>query len=353
VRLSNAFREWRQLRARVRDEYGFHIDRAAADFQALGLSRREARRLARARFGGGRHLRIARREIGGDLTALADLLRAHGVHAQAWLQPAILAAATLLILLLSPAPRVIVESVIGLPLPSAVQTVFLSAPAPWPLFTGITAPEFETLRSIPALTEVARYREIYVRAVIRKGVRLDAVESEVRQRTGNPGLRLASQFEQTRIGMGPAFTAWMLIGWSALLFLRSRGVGRSLLYAIFGGCLHMLASLSAWALAIQLWNGVPWPNSLTSGGSYCLLLTTYLLATALQYRCWMRDLDQRCPICLGRLVLAVTHGDASSLLLSAAVTESVCARGHGVLMESRWVRRFRPEESPLDALIRV
>jgi hypothetical protein len=295
---------------------------------------------------------MARRELGGGPAGLSVLLRAHRVLASAWLQPAILITSTLLIVLVSPAPRVIVESVIGMPLPSAARRmVFFASPAPWPLFTGITAREFETLRSLPALTDVARYRGIYVRAVARDGVALDAVESEARLRTGNSGIRLASQFEQKRIGMGPAITAWILIGCSAFFALRSRGKGRWLLYAIFTGCMHMLVSLTAWAFAIQLWSRMSWPNGLTSEGSLCLLLVTYLLASAVQSGHWMRDLDRRCPICLERLLLALTHGDTGSLLLRTAVTESICARGHGVLVESRWNRRFRPEESPLDELV--
>lgn len=352
-RLSNAFREWRQLRARVREEYSFHIDRAAADLHALGLSRRESRRLARARFGARRHLRMARREIGGGPAGLVSMLRAHRVLASAWLQPAILTASILLILLLSPAPRIIVENIAGRPLPSAArQTVFFSSPAPWPLFTGITAPEFEILRSLPTLTDVARDQEIYVRAVAREGVALSAVESEARLRTGNPGIHLASRFERTRIGMGPAITAWILIAWSALFSLRSRGKGRWLLFAIFTGCLHVLVSLTAWAFAIQLWSRIPWPSGLIPDGSFCLLLVAYLLVSAVQSGYWMRDLDRRCPLCLDHLLLALTHGDTGSLLLRAAVTESICARGHGVLVESRWTRQFRPEESPLYEPIR-
>jgi hypothetical protein len=41
------------------------------------------------------------------------------------------------------------------------------------------------------------------------------------------------------------------------------------------------------------------------------------------------------------------------VLLSPLFTESVCIHGHGVLVENRWSRRFRPEESPLERLVRA
>jgi hypothetical protein len=39
--------------------------------------------------------------------------------------------------------------------------------------------------------------------------------------------------------------------------------------------------------------------------------------------------------------LPLTDGTADRVLLDPAVTESICAHGHGALLESRWIRRFR------------
>jgi hypothetical protein len=66
----------------------------------------------------------------------------------------------------------------------------------------------------------------------------------------------------------------------------------------------------------------------------------YLLMAAAQCRYWWHDLRNRCPICLNRLLLSQTQGDANRILLSAAITESVCAHGHGFLIESHWSRDF-------------
>ena len=125
-RAIDALREWMQLRARLRDEYQFHLDRSAADFRALGLSSRAANRAARGRFGSHRNLKLGLRELGGDWPGLIRLFLAHRVQASPWFQPTVLVVAILLIFIVSPAPRAIIESVVGQPL-SAVQTVVRSS----------------------------------------------------------------------------------------------------------------------------------------------------------------------------------------------------------------------------------
>ena len=53
------------------------------------------------------------------------------------------------------------------------------------------------------------------------------------------------------------------------------------------------------------------------------------------------------------LLLASTEGNMERTLLSAAVTESVCAHGHGLLVETRWERHFQHGEMDFNGLIRV
>ncbi len=343
-RLRNAFREWLELRARVREERSFHLDQAVADLHALGLSRREAKRIARTRFGSGRSHRTALREIGGDPAGLLHLLQANRVPASIWLQPTLLLASIALLLLLSPAPGMILASLLGHPLVSDPHpTVFLAVPGPDPLFTGIDSRDFETLRSLAALSDVERYQTIYVRAVS-TGASLSAVESEARARTGNPGIRASSLFEKQRIGMGPALTVWLLIAF--LTFFRLAGNAsqfrkpRWLFHTLLLGCLHTLASMIAWAFGIELWIRIPWPTPLAAALSFASLFLAYLLMAAAQCRAMRCDLLNRCPICLDRLLLAWTRGEANRALLNVATTESLCAHGHGVLIESRWNRHF-------------
>ena len=116
---------------------------------------------------------------------------------------------------------------------------------------------------------------------------------------------------------------------------------------------HLLASMLVWALAIQVWDGAPWPTRLVEGLSFSVLLASYLLITALQCRYWIRDLYQRCPVCLESPLLTFTQGASDRVLRSTWVTESVCSHGHGVLVETRWMRQFRRDDSPLEGLVRT
>ncbi len=344
-RALSALREWLQLRSRLAEERRFHIEQAAAEFCGAGMSRRAANRKARVRFGGHTNLKVALRELGGDFPGLVSLARAHRVFASAWLQPLFLLATVALILLLSSAPRAVVEGLIGTPLASQDRDQMFVAGGGR---TGgaISAKDFEALRSLASLNHVERYQTIYVRARVAHGVTLAKIQSEVRARTGNRRLWVGSLFEQTRLLTGPAEVVWVLISFYVVYLLSRPAPARWYVYGFAAALLHAVASLMAWSAAVRYW---------TAGGSlrFGLLFVAYLLLAALQCRYWWSDLSQRCPICLDRLIMPLTEGTAHRILLDPAITESVCAHGHGVLVESRWSRRFRPEESPLGGLVRV
>src|SRR5579859_2554976 len=261
-RAIDALREWMQLRARLRDEHQFHLDRAMADFRALGLSASAANRAARARFGSRRNLTLALRELGGDWAGLIRMFVAHRVHASPWFQPTVLVTAILLILLLSPAPRAVLEGVAGHPLAAVDRdTVFISDQAPSLTYVGVTKADFDSIQSLAGLTELERYQSIHARAQARKGVSIAAIESLVRKKTGNPRLRVVPLFERRAIVMGPAKVVWGFIAFCSLFFVATfKSSPRWLGYGVAVGCLHSLASLMAWALAIQLWSGIAWPT---------------------------------------------------------------------------------------------
>jgi hypothetical protein len=350
-RALSALREWLELRARLGEERRFHIEQAAAEFHNAGMSWREANRKARIRFGNRGHLKLALRELGGDLPGLGYLLRAHRVPASAWLQPALLLALITLILFLSPARRALVEGLIGTPLASDDRdAVFLAGGGRNPWDTSITAKDFEALRTLATLSQVERYQTIHARARAARGATLAEIESGARARTGNPGLWVGPLFAQTRLLTGPAEVVWLLISLYVVFTLRqpARKMGRWHVYGFVVAFLHTLASLVVWAATIRLWT----PSS-TGGLRFGLLFVVFLLLAAVQCRYWWSDLSQRCPVCLDRLILPLTEGTANRILLDSAITESVCAHGHGVLVESRWSRRFRPEESPLGWLMRA
>lgn len=349
-RALSALQEWLELRARVREERRFHLDQATADFLSRGLSRRAARRTARSRFGARRSGRIALREIGGDGAGLAHLFRAHRVPASVWFQPVVLLTAIVLLFIFSPAPRELVEGLIGRTLKAEDRGAVAIRPGPWS--GGITPEEFAALRSMTTVTEVEWNRTRYVRARAVHGVTLAAITSEACARTGNRAFYAAWLSGETKIETRPAKVIWLFIAFYGVFFMLANrlqfGRWRWLLHAAFVGCLHVLASLSAWALATQLWSRTLWPTPLAAG---YLLAVTFMVVAGVQCRYWWHDLQQRCPICLERMLLSWTQGEPDRVLLSVAVTESVCAHGHGVLVESRWARQFRHERSPLQGLI--
>jgi hypothetical protein len=353
LRLRSALQEWLQLRARVREEHRFHLDRSAADFRCVGFSPRAAKHKARVRFGSRRNLRIARRELGGDLPGLAHLLRVHRVLASAWLQPIVLLATIVLILLVSPEPRGVLDAVLGKsPKREDRGVEFLSAHGRYPW--GLAPSEFDALQSMATVTEVEPYRGRYARARARQGVTLEAIQSEARAKTGHQRFWVEALPDRMEIAIGPARVVWWLIALYAVYFLRASGTQFRVRWLVYGFAvtgLHALASLIAWAFANQLWNRTIWSTAGTGAFGFSLLMGVLVGIAAIQCRYAWGDLRRRCPACLDCLVLPLTEGTADSVLFNPVVTESVCAHGHGVLVESRWSRTFRAQESPLQGLI--
>jgi len=289
-RVLSALREWLEVRARVREEREFHIERAVEDLRAAGVPAREAKRRARARFGGRGSSRLALRVLGGDTAGLVRTAEAHRVLASAWLRPAMSIAVIAMVFAVSPARREIVDGMIV-----RVRTV--------------KAPDAAAL-------------SVYARR------------------------SWAGRTERTDVAAGPAQIVWMAIGVYGLLLLRRYASGpamrRWVWYGIGVGCLHAAASMAVFAWAIQMR-----PN----GVGLMVVFPAWLIGAALQCGWWWSDLRERCPKCLERMVMPLTDGAADRVLIDAAVTESVCVHGHGVLVDSRWVRKFRVEESPIEELV--
>jgi hypothetical protein len=352
-RAIDALREWIQLRARFRDEHQFHLERAAADFRALGLSSNAANRAARGRFGSRENSRLALRELGGDCAGLIRLALAHRVDASPWFPPAVLIMATMPIILLSPAPRAAIEGIVGEPLAAADRgELFISEQARNLSYVGITKADFESLQSLAVVTNVERYLSIHAQARAVNGVTFAAIDSQVRAKTSNPRLRVVPMFERQAIVMGPAKAVWGFISFCSLLFVATfKSSRRWLSYGLAVACLHSLASLIIWALAIQLWSRIAWSTDGTALLGFLALSMAYLGVVALQCHLWWRDLRRRCPLCLDSLLLTLTKGTADCYLLNSVTTESVCAHGHGVLVENRWSCGFRPERSSLQRLV--
>jgi hypothetical protein len=199
-RLLSALNEWLELRARVREERRFHLERASADLRALGMTPREAKRMARIRFGSRRNSQTGLRELGGDLRGLAHLFRAYRVATSLWLQPAVLLAAGALIFAVSPSPREIAEGVLGRTFgPEVREAVELSVYGAGPASPGITQTEFEAVQSMATVTRVESFGPHQVLAQPVNGVTLAAITSEAVARTGNSGFYAAWLLRQPSI----------------------------------------------------------------------------------------------------------------------------------------------------------
>ena len=237
------------------------------------------------------------------------------------------------------------------------EQVFLAAEGGTAAERAISERDFDRLRTLATLSGVERYERVYARGRAAQGVTLAAIQVQMRARTGNRSIWAGWMFSQTRIVTGPAKVVWLLMSFYIVLALRGcmhfRDQGVWFGYGLVVAFLHAAGIGDGMGVRDTDLELAPSSTAGTTGVIFSLLLVTYLLIAAIQCRYWWNDLRQRCPVCLDRLLLPVTEGTASRVLLGSAITQSVCAHGHGVLVESRWSRRFRPQEAPFLGLVRV
>jgi hypothetical protein len=343
-RLRDAVREWLELRRRVREEREFHFERIVEDLIALGASRREARRNARRRLGGRRNLRLGLREIGGNVWGLVRLLRANRALASAWLQPGVLTILCIFILLAGGTRMFRARG------PEVVQggVLFLADHGPYP--RAVSDADFDALQGMHTVIRVERERNILARAEAAPGATMEAIHAEVRTRTGHD-LRIKEFDPGDNASPIPVAALWVVISCWAGYWLRRAGT-HSLVYGSSVLALHALLSVLAWMYGNQLWERLKPESNIVADVVYGALMAAFLVAAAAQVYVWRRDLLRRCPQCLERLVLPLSAGDPNSFVLNPATTESICAQGHGVLVESRLSTRFRPSAATIESLFR-
>ena len=357
-RVLEALREWCGLRVRVREELAFHLDQAAAKYQGLGLGPLEAHRAARGRCSR-RHVRTALHEVGGDLTGLLRLMAIHRVTAWPGFQVALLLAAGIILLMLSPSARTLGEAVAGRPFSASDRkTIFISKQARNLTYVGLTPADFEALGSISDLTGVERHLGIHARAHVVRDTPLSTIELALQARTHNRDLRILPLYDRSPIVMGPSRATWAFLWlWGIcslkMNFRRCRKEPRWSLYVLATGALHCATSMLLWAFAMQLWTGAPWSTDGWAALALLVLLLGYVGSAVVQIRWWIRDLNRRCPVCLDGLLLWLAAGSEGCLVLNSLTKESICAHGHGVLEENRWARGFRAQRSPLAGIIRA
>ena len=355
-RVFEALREWLALRVRVREEFEFHFDQAAAEYLALGLSPSAARQAARSRCGDWRTVNMALREIGADLRGLLHLLAIYRVPAWPGFQAAVLLVAGAFLLLLSPSARTIGEAIVGRPFAAHDrEAIFVSTQTRNLTYVGLTRADFETLHSIYGLTGVAPYLGVHARARIVGGTPLSVLESTLQALTNNHQLRVVPLYDRMPIVMGPARAVWallLLLGlWSLMNLRRCKQEPLWCLFALATGGLQCATSMLLWAFAMQLWTKVQWSTDGQAALALLLLFLVYVGSAVAQTRWWMLDLDRRCPICLDGLLLSLSAGSDDCIVLNSSTKESICAHGHGVLVENRWSRGWRAQQSPLAGII--
>jgi hypothetical protein len=126
--------------------------------------------------------------------------------------------------------------------------------------------------------------------------------------------------------------------------LRPRRSLRSWLYAaivLFG---IVLACAVLWVTGIQILANRSWGHDGLQGFSLLGFLFGFIAMLYVAMSRWWVDVESRCPFCLRLPGMPESRGKPYDVLVEPREMESICFRGHGALLQSRWSRRFRAGE---------
>ena len=252
-----------------------------AEFAALGMGDREARRLAQRRLGSySAHRRAALRHLHADMPALLDLAPWRSIATGPLAAPTLVLLAAAVIAFVNPHTRAVLADSISLlpfrPAGHVVRFVPLTPPGAVPMgFANVALWCFALL----GMAQVA----------------------------AAPRLR---------------------IHWRVWAF----AVSTLLLLVALGGVL--------WATGLELLMKSRWNSDGLQGLAILAFPFAYLGWAFLTLRLWRRDLLRRCPVCLRRLGLADWRGNGANLLVAPLERETICLHGHGADVESRWRHTF-------------
>jgi hypothetical protein len=274
---------WWHRRRRYAEEWNFHRDAAMAEFEALGYSRWRARRAAKRRMGARlQHRRAALAAIGGDLTGLWRLLPIRSVTRSALLVPATLMLGMSVAVLLNPARSVAVRCVMAM------------------LFRQ-------------GLPDAKRIIPLTPAGVVPVG--------------------LAGALLRIALVAG--------VSW-AVANLLPRKLFRAFCYFIVVLCQIVLGGAVFWVTGIQILASRSWGHDGLQGFTLLGFLFAFLALLWAGLWGWWADVQNRCPYCLRLPGMPETRGYAHDVLVNPLETESICFRGHGVALRSRWRRLFQP-----------
>ncbi len=273
--------KWWKRRRRFAEEWRFHLEMAASDFEQMGLSPREARQTAKRGLGSRRtHRRAALREMAADFRGLARSFPTNRWKRGALAVPAAVLLITVLALVLDPARTRAIESLQGL-LP------FGSPPA------------------------VERFVPLTPSGIAPAGLAAITLWTFLMMGVAAIAARLADQ------------NKWRLCVYAASTLLSM---------ALLGGV--------CWVVALQFLLSEPWASDILQGAVLVIFVAAYLWTTYAAWRFWWRDVKRRCPLCLRVLGMPEVRGHEHNFLLDPREVESICFNGHGAVTESRWTCRF-------------
>ena len=278
----SALATWRSRRRRFAEEWAFHCDAAIAELEALGYSRRRAKQAVMRKMGARiRHRRSALAEIGGDLRGLSRLLPIRTVTRSAFFVPLTLAASLAPALLLNPAPMAALRCVRAI------------------LFN----------QDLPAVERIIPLTPAGV----------------------------------VPVGLAGALLRTMALGglaWASAALLPRR-LSRAYLYAITVLCEIVFGGAVSWVAGMQILTVRSWGHDGLQGLALVAFVFGFLGVLYVLMRRWWVDVESRCPYCLRLPGMPEATGSAHNLLVDPLEIESICFRGHGLPLQSRWRRHFQ------------
>jgi hypothetical protein len=287
MRLARGLWLWWQRRRRFAEEWAFHLEMAVSEFESLGFTRGEARRMARRRLGTFvRYRRAALRELRSDDSIFLVGLSDYAPMKSPLVVPTIIAVIMAIVLALNPQRFEEMESLARL-LPFG--------PAP----------------------RIDRFVPLTPRGIVPMGFAALTLWSFA-----------VIGIVRIHAGFKPR------ANWRVWTF----GVVTLIQLVFFGDVL--------WATGLQILLMKRWLVDVIQGFAMITFAFAYVALASAALRVWYRDLESRCPVCLRRLGMAEVRGNAHDVLVAPLETESICLRGHGLNVQNRWGREFGPDRFP-------
>jgi hypothetical protein len=135
--------------------------------------------------------------------------------------------------------------------------------------------------------------------------------------------------------MAVAGAVWTITKMAPLRSLRAFG------YSIAVLCGIVFGAAVLWVTGMQILASRGWGHDGIQGFALLAFLFGYVGTLYAAARLWWIDVEKRCPYCLRRPGMPETRGNPQDVLLAPLEIESICFRGHGVLLVSRGRRSFR------------